>query len=468
MKITDINIHRFGPVEDFRLEAAPITVIYGSNESGKTTILDAVLEALFSVSTREVGTHFEGIDRYDKENALDGNVCIERRGVVITYPSSAGDTLDKLAGFPPVYIRNLLVVRESDLQFYDRYGTWWLEIKDHLSGFEGGFKAVSDVVRNTVGLTEDGDWINEKGRRVRDEVNNLKETGQRLQSLQVTAQEYARLRSDMRQLSLKREVAQKHLLLLKRAQRKEQIETAAVLRRKLIEERARAAELSGFDDDAHATWRKLESDIKAAREGLMEIESRKNSCIGRINDTEKEIAHQEEKARTWARKEADILPEVETGLQEIKAFYERERRLLSYQNFLIGATILLSALALLFLVFAFFRTLITNKLYRSEKVYSDLDIKIQIKESRTREFLQSASALGGIALGLLLELFSSFDLELVFILYSFISGVILYTIVREVIPEKEKGKPLYFVIGALGFTIIIMLINIFTTLIQLG
>jgi len=123
---------------------------------------------------------------------------------------------------------------------------------------------------------------------------------------------------------------------------------------------------------------------------------------------------------------------------------------------------------ILFFVFAFFRTLISNKLYRSEKVYSDLDIEIQFKESRIREFLLSISALGGVALGLLLELFSSFDLELVFILYSFISGVILYTIVREVIPEKEKGKPIYFVIGALGFTIIIMFINIFTTLIQLG
>ena len=124
--------------------------------------------------------------------------------------------------------------------------------------------------------------------------------------------------------------------------------------------------------------------------------------------------------------------------------------------------------SVLFFVFAFFRTLITNKLYRSEKVYSDLDIEIQIKESRTRKFFLSVSALGGVALGLLLELFSSFNLELVFILYSFISGVILYTIVREVIPEKEKGKPIYFIIGALGFTIIIMFISIFTTLIQLG
>ena len=180
-----------------------------------------------------------------------------------------------------------------------------------------------------------------------------------------------------------------------------------------------------------------------------------------LNEQSNEISGQIDKIKRKIQKH------IEQELSELRFFTN------FFYHFTVG--IILVALlfidffqGVLFFVFAFFRTLITNKLYRSEKVYSDLDIKIQIKESRTREFLQSASALGGIALGLLLELFSSFDLELVFILYSFISGVILYTIVREVIPEKEKGKPLYFVIGALGFTIIIMLINIFTTLIQLG
>ena len=39
------------------------------------------------------------------------------------------------------------------------------------------------------------------------------------------------------------------------------------------------------------------------------------------------------------------------------------------------------------------------------------------------------------------------------------SGVILYTIVREVIPEKEKGKPLYFIIGAVSFTLLVILLG---------
>jgi uncharacterized protein YhaN len=355
LRITDINIHKFGAIEDFKLEAAPISVICGRNESGKTTILDAILEALFSVSNREIGSQFAGIDRYDEWNTLDGNVCIERRGVVLTYPSATGDTLDKLAGFPPVYIRNLLVVRESDIQFHDKYGTWWSEIKDHLSGFKGGFEAVGKTVCDAVGLTENGDWVNEKGRRIREEVGNLRETERQLNSMQQDIEELAQLRSKVKQFSLKREVAQKHLTLLKRAHRKEQLETAAVLRRKLIEEQEHAARLVIYDDETHATWRKLESETEAGHEGISSLEKQKNSAIVRINDMEKEVSRHEDDARTWARKQAEILPEVETGLQEVKEFYEKERRLLSYQNFLIGGVLLLSAMALLFLVLALFR-----------------------------------------------------------------------------------------------------------------
>ena len=51
------------------------------------------------------------------------------------------------------------------------------------------------------------------------------------------------------------------------------------------------------------------------------------------------------------------------------------------------------------------------------------------------------------------------------VLYSFISGVIMYTIFREVIPEKEKGNSLYFLIGFFGFTILIVILNLYSSLI---
>ena len=100
-------------------------------------------------------------------------------------------------------------------------------------------------------------------------------------------------------------------------------------------------------------------------------------------------------------------------------------------------------------------------------IFTDLDIyeTVDFYQNRTRKILLSFSALIGVIIGLLLEIFLFEYTELFYILYSFVSGVILYSVVREVIPEKEKGRPLYFLFGFIGYTIIIFVINLFTSLI---
>ncbi|MFW9894442.1 MAG: hypothetical protein ACFFD7_01400, partial [Candidatus Thorarchaeota archaeon] len=79
------------------------------------------------------------------------------------------------------------------------------------------------------------------------------------------------------------------------------------------------------------------------------------------------------------------------------------------------------------------------------------------------KYASYSSALTGIIFGLIFKIIWPINLELLFIFYSFISGVILYVIVREVIPEKEKGKPIKFLIGLVGFALIIIITNIFTS-----
>ena len=121
---------------------------------------------------------------------------------------------------------------------------------------------------------------------------------------------------------------------------------------------------------------------------------------------------------------------------------------------------------ILFFLFAWFRAVITN---RSEKhiIFSDLEIyeTYDIEENMTRKYIQALSNFLGVLLGLLLDLINFEYTELFYIFYSFVSGVILYTIVREVLPEKEKGNPLYFLMGFVGFTLVIFVINIITSFI---
>jgi zinc transporter ZupT len=119
---------------------------------------------------------------------------------------------------------------------------------------------------------------------------------------------------------------------------------------------------------------------------------------------------------------------------------------------------------ILFFIFAFFRTIVTKR-SEAHLIFTDLEIYEDIKreEKMVIKWLLGTSALVGIIIGLILKTIFPVNLELLFIFYSFISGVILYVIVREVIPEKEKGDPLKFLIGLVGFAVIIVIINVYTT-----
>jgi zinc transporter ZupT len=173
----------------------------------------------------------------------------------------------------------------------------------------------------------------------------------------------------------------------------------------------------------------------------------------------------------------EIRSEIEEKKLKIKMHIQKDLNEIRYftdfiYHFIVGllivALLIIEFLSgILFFIFAYFRVIVTSGSESSLEVYSDIGIEIKFEESRSIRFLLSSAALIGIAFGILLELFLPVNLEIIYILYSFISGVILYTIVREVIPEKEKGNPLYFLIGAVGFILIIYLVRIFTTLIQI-
>ena len=113
---------------------------------------------------------------------------------------------------------------------------------------------------------------------------------------------------------------------------------------------------------------------------------------------------------------------------------------------------------ILFGFFAWFRGIISNRL-EAHQLFTDLDIKIEFHENKPRKILLSSAALIGILIAIILQISAPINLEIIFLMYSFISGVILYSIVREVIPEKEKGNPLYFLMGVIFFTILILIIR---------
>ena len=111
--------------------------------------------------------------------------------------------------------------------------------------------------------------------------------------------------------------------------------------------------------------------------------------------------------------------------------------------------------AILFFIFALFKAL-TSKTSNDIQLFPGIDVNEEINSPLYQKIVLSSAGLLGVFIGLILNIIFHLPMEIIFFLFSFISGVILYTIIREVLPENESGRPLYFLLGIIIFLAIII------------
>ncbi len=114
---------------------------------------------------------------------------------------------------------------------------------------------------------------------------------------------------------------------------------------------------------------------------------------------------------------------------------------------------------ILFSFFAILKATISNTSNRHIKIF-DINIHTKIEEHNFIKIISITSVLTGVIIGLIFELFYPLSSFVIFHCFAFISGIILYIIVREVIPQEEKGRPYYFISGATIFIIILIFIEL--------
>ncbi len=114
-----------------------------------------------------------------------------------------------------------------------------------------------------------------------------------------------------------------------------------------------------------------------------------------------------------------------------------------------------------FCFFILFMSLITH---RSRIYYMFPEIKSESTiieyETQIKKRISALSLFCVTLLGIILSIVIVIPLNLVYILFSFISGVKLFTIVRKEIPEREKGRPVLFLIGIFSFSLLILILRL--------
>jgi uncharacterized protein YhaN len=114
MKLTDIHVDRYGPLPRLAHECEDnFEVFYGPNESGKTLLLEAVLKLL----APDIDSTLPHVSRVDESPT--GHVVVETNGT--EQKLGDGTVLGDIADLSPRHLRNIFVVRDSDLRLEDEH-----------------------------------------------------------------------------------------------------------------------------------------------------------------------------------------------------------------------------------------------------------------------------------------------------------------------------------------------------------
>lgn len=114
MRLTEFQINRYGPLRNFSHQCEDnLEVFFGPNESGKTLLLESVLKLL----SPEIETVFPDVNRVREDPS--GYLYFETSNG--RQQLGDGRHLEDISAITPTQLRNVFVVRDSDLDLRDEH-----------------------------------------------------------------------------------------------------------------------------------------------------------------------------------------------------------------------------------------------------------------------------------------------------------------------------------------------------------
>jgi len=203
------------------------------------------------------------------------------------------------------------------------------------------------------------------------------------------------------------------------------------------------------------TEHKLSAELEREKWDKLTLRKLAESLTG-LNQQDKELK----------KHEKEIKMEIQSHLNKD---LEKVHIVINYFYHLIVGLIIFNLLkdnlisGIFFSFFAILKATISNTSSRHVKIF-DINIHTKIEEHNFIKIISITSVITGVVIGLVFELIYPLSSFVIFHFFAFISGIILYIIVREVIPQEEKGRPYYFISGATIFILILIFIEIFSNI----
>lgn len=290
MKIKEIKVKNYGPIDEFHTLCGDVQVIYGRNETGKTALVDAITTALFQKKSV-----FPGQDRFKKYE--DITLRLEHSGKEYFFPGSV--KFEQLVNLPHFHLAGLFIIRAGDLSLRkDR--KWKDKVKEFLSGIPANIERIKEKIGEEVGLTPGGEWSDRQAMRRKSEIKEKeKRKNDLLQAIEKLKQ------MCQREKILKDKMKRRDLL-------KKKLENIRVLKSYRLHRRVK---------DAYLKWRRsksllldyqryLEEDLDLwlkKEQEKQSLFSRRESCKYELDALRKDLKIMDGERLSLEKQEKDLL-----------------------------------------------------------------------------------------------------------------------------------------------------------------
>ncbi len=305
VRIERLAIRDYGPLRDLLLEPDDVTVVYGPNEAGKTSCIDALVRAL---RERVRSGNQKLVEGFREGPGFVGQIELKLS------PEQGGPLIDLLREHPS--LARLFIVRDGDASL--ETGRSWLDaIRGRLIGID--LATVAERVRIAASLTPAGELREAR----QDERQRLAERLARIDAFLADLPSIALLVEDIERTERQRREARELCDRLRLAERYERYRIARETARSWRAASEELAALERYGDEDLNQWREAVSAVRTAAAVAKSAEH----DVQRLRD-ELTLASEEVRKRELAAEHAISLS-TETTRRDLEASVNAARMLRS-------------------------------------------------------------------------------------------------------------------------------------------
>ncbi|MGQ9855683.1 MAG: ATP-binding protein [Fervidobacterium sp.] len=294
MKLKEIYIKKYGPLENRTYKLNNFTLFYGPNESGKTMTTEALIKLLVGKSKTSLKT-FDGIERVQEHP--DGYIILESNGKDLRI--AKGEFLTSF-GIHPEELRGILIVRNSDLNISEdgREKTLYSKASEKLTGSNVSklWKLREMVFKKSV-ITESGRFKDRRDENYKEKYETARSSIETIRNLlsELTSKGYDKIEEQLYELRRKKDEYEKNLEKLRFLRKKNLYDNSKSL---LDELKSLEEELSGmnkYSNEALHEYISKEKEIENLENRIEDVKDKLKSVEEEIRSTE-ELLHEKEQS----------------------------------------------------------------------------------------------------------------------------------------------------------------------------